>query len=206
MSDRDLFAVAALTGFLASLDSSCPRHAIIRMAYEYADAMLRERGNHPEKPDSSTNHDAVPEAIADGQGRDNLDTPDHVGTGNTPSEAEIDALHAEIDRLKAVSDRAAAAWMRCEGVPWEGDLADAIEAGVAEIARLRDELQSATRHMELAEAAWLRETAGNSPVAIVLTDAEREAMATAAIACEGIGFVEMPATLRSLLSRLSPRT
>jgi hypothetical protein len=27
----------------------------------------------------------VPEAKANGQGRDNPDTPDHVGTGNTPT-------------------------------------------------------------------------------------------------------------------------
>lgn len=32
-----------------------------------------------------------------------------------------------------------------------------------EVERLRDELESATRHMELAEAAWLRATAGNDP-------------------------------------------
>lgn len=50
----------------------------------------------------------------------------------------------------------------------------------AEVARLRDELKSATRHMELAEAAWLRETAGNSPVAIVITDEERETLEIAA--------------------------
>jgi hypothetical protein len=31
-----------------------------------------------------SDHDAVPEARADGQGRDNPATPDHVGTGNTP--------------------------------------------------------------------------------------------------------------------------
>ena len=41
---------------------------------------------------------------------------------------------------------------------------------------LRRELASATRHMELAEAAWLRETAGNSPKAIVLSGAERQAI------------------------------
>ena len=34
-----------------------------------------------------------------------------------------------------------------------------------------------------------------------LTDAEREAVATAAVVCEGIGFDEMPVTLRGLLER-----
>ena len=33
----------------------------------------------------------------------------------------------------------------------------------AEVERLRDELQSATRHMELAEAAWLRATSDALP-------------------------------------------
>jgi hypothetical protein len=35
-----------------------------------------------------------------------------------------------------------------------------------------------------------------------LTDAEREAVATAAASCEGIGFDQLPATLRGLLERL----
>lgn len=48
----------------------------------------------------------------------------------------------------------------------QGELARA----KAEIARLKDELESATRHMELAEAAWLRETAGNSPTLRVFPD------------------------------------
>lgn len=44
------------------------------------------------------------------------------------------------------------------------DVIAEVELLRSEIARLRDELTSATRHMELAEAAWLRETAGNSPI------------------------------------------
>jgi hypothetical protein len=35
-----------------------------------------------------------------------------------------------------------------------------------------------------------------------LTDAEREAVATAAASCEGIGFDQLPAALRGLLERL----
>lgn len=34
-----------------------------------------------------------------------------------------------------------------------------------------------------------------------LTDAEREAIATAAVVCEGIGFDALPALLRGLLAR-----
>lgn len=41
---------------------------------------------------------------------------------------------------------------------------DLMDEAADEIERLRDELSSATRHMEMAEAAWLRETAGNPPV------------------------------------------
>lgn len=76
MTDRDTFAAAALTGLLAT--GQGPYHGedyFAKAAYKAADAMLRERGR--------TNHDAAPEATADGQGRDNPVTPDHVGTGNT---------------------------------------------------------------------------------------------------------------------------
>ena len=56
-------------------------------------------------------------------------------------------------------DEAVAAVQRM-GEDWRAQL----EQAAAEIERLRDELASATRHMELAESAWLRETAGNPPV------------------------------------------
>jgi len=69
-----------------------------------------------------------------------------------------------------------------------------------ELARTRDELASATRHMGLAEAAWLRETSGNSPAAVVLTDAERKAVAWAVSAAEDC---QHPAddALRGLMER-----
>ena len=56
---RDTFAAAALP-----LCTRNGRNAeqISESAYKLADAMLRERGNHSAKPNSSTNHDAVPEA------------------------------------------------------------------------------------------------------------------------------------------------
>ncbi len=53
MNDRDTFAAAALTGLLANNYFSLGDEAA-RRCYQYADAMLRERGR--------TNHDAVPEA------------------------------------------------------------------------------------------------------------------------------------------------
>ena len=81
-----------------------------------------------------------------------------------------------------------------------GPMAAAMEA---EIARLRDELASATRHMELAEAAWLRETAGNSPVAVTLTPDERSAIADAADRYASITpeSAQTVAALRGLLDR-----
>jgi hypothetical protein len=67
MTDRDHFAAAALTGWLASQQTVISQAEMAQRAYRYADAMLRERGqenhdaapacadlgNQPEKPDSS---------------------------------------------------------------------------------------------------------------------------------------------------------
>ena len=50
---RDTFAAAALTGWLASQQTVISRKEMAMRAYDYADAMLRERGNHSEKPNSS---------------------------------------------------------------------------------------------------------------------------------------------------------
>ena len=58
---------------------------------------------------------------------------------------------------------AAAKKRQHEPVPVPSILADAMQIAAEEIDRLRDELESARRHMELAENAWLRETAGNTP-------------------------------------------
>ena len=63
----------------------------------------------------------------------------------------------EIERLHEVIDRAANAWMSLEPqVAWEGDVADAMAAGVAEIERLRallsevaDTMQVSPLRMEL---------------------------------------------------------
>ena len=98
---RDTFAAVALP-----LCTRNGRNAeqISESAYKLADAMLRERGNHSAKPNSSTNHDAVPEAKADlpderppnavsaNGGTPGAASRDGSGTGNTPSDAEIDAL------------------------------------------------------------------------------------------------------------------
>ena len=53
-------------------------------------------------------------------------------------DAEVWKLQAEIERLRGVIDRAANAWLTLEPpVVWEGDVGDAMKAGVKEIERLR---------------------------------------------------------------------
>ena len=77
MTDRDEFAAAALTGLLAD-DGDRTEHAMPNFtarAYEWADAMLRER--------DQTNLDAVPDARDDGSTLGNPVPPVPV-TGNTP--------------------------------------------------------------------------------------------------------------------------
>jgi hypothetical protein len=62
MSDRDTFAAAALTGMMSRVSGKA--EAFAEAAYKLADAMLRERGNHSEKPNSSpTLTDAEREAV-----------------------------------------------------------------------------------------------------------------------------------------------
>jgi hypothetical protein len=75
MNDRDIFAAAALTGYLAneSKDDPMTIEDAAADAYRYADSMLRER--------AKTNHDAVLDAKATSDGG----TPkDADGTSNTP--------------------------------------------------------------------------------------------------------------------------
>jgi hypothetical protein len=105
---RDTFAAAALTGLLSNDYFSLGDDAAKR-CYKLADAMLRERGNYSERPNSSTNHDAVPEAKADlpderppnavsaNGGTPGAASRDGSGTGDTPSDAEIDALEFVVD-------------------------------------------------------------------------------------------------------------
>jgi|PlaIllAssembly_1097288.scaffolds.fasta_scaffold18725_2 hypothetical protein len=58
------------------------------------------------------------------------------------SEKEIYELKTENDRLRDVIDRAAKAWLSIDGVSWEGDVGDAMEAAVKEIEYLRTVLNS----------------------------------------------------------------
>ena len=115
---RDTFAAAALTGFIRGMPSDSIFHLGImaKQSYEVADAMLRERSRTGQdaadtSPQSrtGTNHDAVPEATADlpdecppnavsaNGGTPGAASRDGSGTGNTPSDAEIDALEFVVD-------------------------------------------------------------------------------------------------------------
>ena len=80
MTMRDHFAAAALTGLLA--DGEWPSEAYdsaSEEAYAHADAMLRRRGNQPEKPDSSTVTEPMPKekrAEVSGGWRSDIRPPD----------------------------------------------------------------------------------------------------------------------------------
>jgi hypothetical protein len=50
---RDTFAAAALTGLISSREWPIDSEEAAHYCYRVADAMLSERGNHSEKPNSS---------------------------------------------------------------------------------------------------------------------------------------------------------
>lgn len=61
MTIRDHFAAAALTGLLTEGDNgSFSEESYVRGAYRWADAMLRERGNHQAALDSSPVTEPMP--------------------------------------------------------------------------------------------------------------------------------------------------
>ena len=95
----------------------------------------------------------------------------------TKCEETVIQRDAEIARLRDVISRAASHWIHLNpGVAWEGDIADAMAAAVAEIARLR------------------------------LTDAERDAVEVAARFMDKWGGAPNTIasdTLRGLLERLT---
>jgi len=58
MTDRDKFAAAALTGWLASQQTVLSARAMASHAYEYADAMLAARGDKPAAQEAAAPGDA----------------------------------------------------------------------------------------------------------------------------------------------------
>jgi hypothetical protein len=126
---RDTFAAAALTGLLAD-DGDRTEHAtpnFTARAYEWADAMLRER--------ERTNHDAVPEAIARTDsascgwrgcgGTDKPVTLPAVGTGNTTLDgapaAEAGAGKPQISHPQAGNTQTAPPCVETDGPPSKGE-------------------------------------------------------------------------------------
>lgn len=95
MTLRDNFAAAALTGLLAQGDDgSFSEESYARAAYRWADAMLRERGNQPKPPDSSTLTDA--ERVAVRVARDAYADDD----GNAECEEIAAVLSGLLERTK----------------------------------------------------------------------------------------------------------
>jgi len=107
MTDRDTFAAAALSGILtkddaAQLEKMAPwwPEWACSAAYRWADAMLRERGNHSEKPNSSL-------ALTDSER-----TPQ---THHTPSECSVHGKGALTDEEREAIEVAAAAYAADHG-------------------------------------------------------------------------------------------
>jgi len=129
---RDTFAAAALTGLLAD-DGDRVEHAMPNFtarAYEWADAMIRERGR--------TNHDAAPEAKAspsessvppgNGGGCGGTDKPvtlPAMGTGNTTLDgapaAEAGAGKPQISHPQAGNTQTAPPCVETDGPPSQGE-------------------------------------------------------------------------------------
>lgn len=86
-------------------------------------------------------------------------TKPHSEFGNTKRPNDILADYRNL-RLR-LDDRIGTHSARCH--MWRGHERCMLHRLAREVERLRDELESATRHMELAEAAWLRETMGSDP-------------------------------------------
>ena len=210
---RDTFAAVALP-----LCTRNGRNAeqISESAYKLADAMLRERGNHSAKPNSSTNHDAVPEARARDADRGRTDkavTRPGDGTGDTPSPESYE--QGDEKRVNTNTNWDATQGecsVRGEGTQTVGQrlverlsvtqsLLDDNEKLRAEIDRLREAIR------RLADQdATLSVQDGSVTVTMdaTLTAEEREAVEFfTGFHTEGYGAIEIhAATLRKLLERM----
>jgi hypothetical protein len=116
---RDTFAAAALNGWLASQQTVINQYTMARKAYEYADAMLRERAKTapaepPTLPPESdwpphirprTNHDAAPAARGDDR---ECAAPVTTGGTQEPVAWAVDWGDGYIDAEWVYSERAKA--------------------------------------------------------------------------------------------------
>ena len=201
---RDTFAAAALTGWLASQQTVISQKEMATRAYDYADAMLRERERHHipdagKMVENTTNHDAVPEAkafpsessvpLGNGGGCGGTDKPvtlPAMGTGNL-SEAEIDALEFVVE---------------------EGRIASMDDYGILRslLVRVRPEWESQSyeKNDEKRTNAAMNRDATPSEGSVqgegTITDAEREAVEDAVAELTPGPIAD---TLRSLLERLA---
>jgi hypothetical protein len=140
---RDTFAAAALTGWLASQQTVISQKEMAIRAYDYADAMLRERERHHipdagKMVENTTNHDAAPEAIAspsessvplgNGGGCGGIDKPVTLpakGTGNTTLDGapavEAGAGKPQISHPQAGNTQTAPPCVETDGPPSKGE-------------------------------------------------------------------------------------
>ena len=180
MTDRDHFAAAALTGLLAQGDDgSFSEESYVRAAYRWADAMLLERGNQPEPPDSSPVTEPMPKEklaeVSDGWRR-------HI----RPPDAADRALAAACDKAWGIA---------AEPVAWAVTMGDG-SVYEAFAAHQRDEaVELATKCLFGSDRPLPLAPLYRQPT---LTDAEREAIECALIWVNP----ERQDALRGLLERL----
>ena len=108
MTDRDTFAAAALTGLLTKDDAAKPESMapwwpewVCAAAYRWADAMLRERGNHSETPNSSPAlTDAEREAVETAMDGYIAWMEDNSALETPPVQLKLATLRKLLERLK----------------------------------------------------------------------------------------------------------
>ena len=183
---RDHFAAAAMAGLIAEggdwrldyIGRPCIR------AYEWADAMLRER--------ERTNHGALPEAIArtDGGsvGTDKAEPLTHQGTGDTFSPI----LKRETDSPQAVAWRA-----------FDTDGSEAVYSLYEQARAAADEWNWSVEPLYRTPEPHATPGDGTSHGGCTLTPEEREALATALFELDSICETDCADALRGLLARLS---
>lgn len=103
------------------------------------------------QPDPNTGIDTLCERLEAHEG-ESFETTMCFNGVRREAAARIRGLEADNAALRASIERAAKAWLTVEGIPWHGDLADAVEAGVAKIAALRARLEKAEDALEDADA------------------------------------------------------
>ena len=208
MTDRDQFAAAALTGLLAQGDDgSFSEESYARGAYRWADAMLceRERTNRDAAPAARASVDSVaPQPTTDGRERTDKSparTVDGTGESDRPkpikSTPATHATHGE-GSMRREGIQEPVAW----GVAGSKGLLYATSVSRMDAVDMQSEHECDTHVVPLYRRPPCQDFSQKN---WTLTDAEREAIDTAAHAAvqlyplTGVGLA---AVLRGLLSRL----